>query len=90
MYATESVNKTVAIVRAASLRQKRAGDEQDTTHATMCWIDFADRAAPPSSTAGLFDWADKLRSQAPCELVTDRKLTAAQQWVRNLITTHQP
>lgn len=74
----------------ASLRQKRAGDEQDTTHATMCWIDFADRAAPPSSTAGLFDWADKLRSQAPCELVTDRKLTAAQQWVRNLITTHQP
>ena len=74
----------------ASLRQKRAGDEQDTTHSTMCWIDFADQAAPPPSTAGLFAWADKLRSQAPCDLATDRKLTPAQQWVRNFITTHQP
>eukprot|EP01034_Spumella_vulgaris_P022757 gene22757-28916_t len=43
-------------------------------------------SAPPSSTAGLFDWADKLRSHAPCELVTNRKLTAAQQWTLALAT----
>ncbi|MBS9446456.1 hypothetical protein [Xylella fastidiosa] len=52
---------------AAELRQKRADAKHDTTHATMCWIDFANQATPPSSTGELFEWADKLRNQAPCQ-----------------------
>lgn len=52
----------------ASLRQYRADAKDDTSHATMCWIDFAAQVAPPSSMAALFSWADQLRSQAPCAL----------------------
>jgi hypothetical protein len=51
----------------ASLRHKRANDApQDATHATMCWIDYADRTDVPASTADLFEWADHLRTSAPC------------------------
>lgn len=52
----------------ASLRQKRGGDSHDTTHATMCFIDAAEKAVAPASVAGLFAWADRLRTQAPCGL----------------------
>lgn len=52
----------------ANLRRHRAEAVHDKEHATMCWIDFASQAAAPSSTAALFAWADRLRSQAPCAL----------------------
>jgi hypothetical protein len=68
----------------ASLRQKRSDATHDTTHATMCWIDVAARAAAPSSLAGLFAWADQLRIQAPCELSQRRELTRVQKWARAL------
>lgn len=69
----------------ASLRHKRANAApQDVTHATMCWIDYANRADVPVSTVDLFKWADRLRSSAPCEQPKPKKLTHLQQWVRNL------
>lgn len=53
----------------ANLRHHRVkAANRDKEHATVCWIDFASRAAPPSSMAALFGWADQLRSQAACEL----------------------
>ncbi|AAF84846.1 hypothetical protein XF_2044 [Xylella fastidiosa 9a5c] len=45
------------MVQQASIKQFNA----------MCWIDFANQATPPSSTGELFEWADKLRNQAPCQ-----------------------
>lgn len=69
---------------ATSLRQKRVDNYQDTKHATMCWIDFADQTVPPLSTADLFEWADKLRSQAPCKLSAYPKLTHGQQLLKVL------
>lgn len=75
---------TVAADLVASLRHKRAAAAQDdATHATMCWIDYANRAAVPTSTADLFEWADRLRASAPCELPRPKKLTRIQQWVRD-------
>ncbi|WP_051244487.1 hypothetical protein [Azohydromonas australica] len=59
----------------ASLRKKRSNATHDTAHATMCWIDFAARAEAPSSLAELFAWADRLRTQAPCELSQRREPT---------------
>lgn len=66
----------------ASLRQKRADAQQDSTHATMCWIDHANRAEPPTSTGTLFAWADHLRSTAPCPVNKPAQLTRLQRWVK--------
>lgn len=51
-----------------NLRSKRLEAHLDTTHATICWINYADKAPLPPTTADLFKWADQLRSEAPCEL----------------------
>jgi hypothetical protein len=69
----------------ASLRRKRTDAHLDTTHATMCWIDHAEKADLPASTADLFTWADRLRASAPCELPkpAPKKLTRLQQWVKD-------
>ncbi|WP_248645724.1 hypothetical protein [Xanthomonas translucens] len=69
----------------ASLRRKRADAHLDTTHATMCWINHAENAALPASTADLFRWADQLRASAPCKLPkpAPKKLTRLQQWVKD-------
>lgn len=51
-----------------SLRRKRAeAAEHDAEHATGCWIDSAERAQAPSSTAELFEWADQVRREARCD-----------------------
>lgn len=53
----------------AHLRGKRAAAAmKDTSHATMCWIDQAALAAAPTPNVSLFDWADRLRSSAPCQI----------------------
>lgn len=69
----------------ASLRRKRADAHLDTTHATMCWINHAENAALPASTADLFRWADQLRASAPCKLPkpAPKKLTRLQQWMKD-------
>lgn len=70
----------------ASLRRTRASRSDDLTHATMCWIDYANLAAAPASTASLFEWADRLRTSAPCELPKPKKLTRIQQWARDWLS----
>lgn len=74
----------------AHLRQTRATAKYDTAHATMCWINAAEEAAPPSSAAALFSWADRLRSQAPCELSHRQEPTRAQQWLKSLVDERRP
>lgn len=68
----------------ASLRHKRNTAKHDTVHATMCWIDHAEKAPRPSSIADLFQWADSLRSSAPCELPKTKpeKFTLVERWVK--------
>lgn len=52
-----------------TLRTKRqASKEQDTIHATMCWIDLAAGAPGPTSNKELFAWSDALRSSVRCRL----------------------
>lgn len=56
-----------------SLRRKRAAAaEHDAEHATGCWIDSAERAKAPTSTAELFEWADQVRREAKCAVVPGR------------------
>ncbi len=50
-------------------RQQLAGN--DKGHATMCWVKYAasDKAPPlPATNRGLLDWADVVRSSAPCRI----------------------
>ncbi|AOK59172.1 hypothetical protein WM29_08610 [Burkholderia ubonensis] len=50
-------------------RQELAGNDKD--HATMCWVKYAasDSAPPlPATNHGLLDWADAVRSSAPCQV----------------------
>ncbi|KWH59337.1 hypothetical protein [Burkholderia cepacia] len=50
-------------------RQKLAGDDMD--HATMCWVKYAaSPTAPPLPVTnhGLLEWADAVRSSAPCRV----------------------
>lgn len=54
---------------AANLRLRRSNAARgDSTHATMCWIDHALKAAPPGSAKDLFAWADHQRSAAQCDI----------------------
>lgn len=72
---------------SASLRYKRASAaHEDRTHATMCWIDYANGAAAPTSIASLFEWADRLRAAAPCRLPKARKWLWLQPWVRDWLS----
>jgi hypothetical protein len=53
----------------ATLKAKRAQAlKDDPTHGTMCWIDSASTADPPSSNETLFAWADKLRLTSVCHI----------------------
>ncbi|MGT0250399.1 MULTISPECIES: hypothetical protein [Burkholderia cepacia complex] len=50
-------------------RQKLAGDDKD--HATTCWVKYAvsPKAPPlPVTNHGLLEWADAVRSLAPCQV----------------------
>ncbi|MEO6824599.1 MAG: hypothetical protein ABI167_07735 [Nitrosospira sp.] len=51
----------------ATLRRMRPS-EKGSIHATRCWIDHADQTSAPTSIAALFEWADRLRTSALCEL----------------------
>jgi hypothetical protein len=40
----------------------------DRVHATMCWIQAAEKAQPPKSDTDLAKWADTIRSTAECKI----------------------
>ena len=62
---------------AASLRQRRSNSAQDdSTHATMCWIEQAMQAPAPVSEKDLFAWADHQRSVASCPISKPGKKTS--------------
>jgi hypothetical protein len=60
--APESVSDLVAM-----LSRKRSAAEGGR-HGTNCWIDHADREVAPPSIATIFEWADRIRASASCEL----------------------
>lgn len=64
------VAPTTSAALVWNLRLKRASPKEDAAHSTGCWIDFAEKAEPPSSTKDLFEWADSLRRKAPCRVAS--------------------
>lgn len=49
-------------------RKRGTSAAHDPWHATGCWLQYANDAAAPATTAEIFEWADRLRASAPCEL----------------------